>query len=561
MTQLSSARIAAITTALVGTVILTGCSKEALTPLVREYAAQARYVDVEANFCTSPPSQVRQKIKYLFVLDHSQSNQPGFPNPLTPNDVASTDAQGSRRYGPLAQFISNLVPDPYNLTYFDIIDFNDQAYYPNGMTGAFDNDSANFLNNLKTDWIGSGNSGNPVPHDKGFTNYQAALQLAYKLIQADAQNESADPARPIVTTTYQIVFVSDGIPVISSPPGSPSPTTLQTFSGDIAPNINSILNLKNDPVLSPFIAGISLNTAYYYQNVEVPDAESLLQQMANAGNGQYLQVGTSSSIFYQAFAPPSRRIRYNLADTWVENKNAVWWDNGQLLSDSDGDGLPDLIEDQLHSNSLAADSDGNGVSDLVEYRTKGKPCKDARCSPAGRDQYSICDGFQPSTDGSGNVHFPSTTQKGLNDCENFVLGGLQNSVDSNGDFIPDFLSFRNLVPFIAGTTGGQADPFADGMSNYQKIKLGLPISVSKSKILDFLTRQSALEHVDSDQADLDCYKLTTRRVGVSGPGNTIKISVIQNTALIDDKPIMVSAERKLDVQSFSKITFDRKDFQ
>ena len=66
------------------------CGKESLQPLEYLLGVKLGYVNVDARFCTSPRSPGKQKIKYLFILDHSQSNQPGFPNPLTPTDVIAT---------------------------------------------------------------------------------------------------------------------------------------------------------------------------------------------------------------------------------------------------------------------------------------------------------------------------------------------------------------------------------------------------------------------------------------------------------------------------------------
>src|SRR5689334_4242714 len=69
-----------------------------------------RYINVDATFCTSGRYFGSEKVKYLFILDHSSSNQPGFP--LSPNDVTGTDPLGARRYGVLAYFISQLNSQP-----------------------------------------------------------------------------------------------------------------------------------------------------------------------------------------------------------------------------------------------------------------------------------------------------------------------------------------------------------------------------------------------------------------------------------------------------------------
>jgi hypothetical protein len=524
-------------------IALVGCTAQELVPLGRNTFTQLEYINIDAQFCTSPREVGKQKVKYVFILDHSQSNQPGFPNPLTPDDVSSTDPTGSRRYGPLVQFVSNLIPDPNNLTSFALIDFDDTAYQPQSMSG-FDSSAVDFVTTYATpDWIGRGTALAPNPIDQGFTNYQSALQMAYNLISTDAQNEALTQSSPVVSVTYQLIFVTDGVPTVATAPGSPSPTYTQTFLGDLSPIISSIIALKTDPLLAPYIGGISLNTVYYFPVAANVAAETLLGQMSNAGNGQFMEFNSAQSIAYQAFAPAIRNIKYNLADFWVENENVVGSDTGELVLDSDGDGIPDSVETALGSNPYSADSDGNGVSDLVEYRTKGAPCNDANCDPAHRDDYAICDGFSPSTDANGKVTFPSSSNDGLNDCEKFVLGADRTTFDSNNDFIPDFLSFKNSVPFISGTHGAFLSPFGDSINNYTKLKLGYPTNVSKQNLLNFQPRVNALSHVASTTADNECYHLTSQSVAVLQAGNSIKLSLIQNNSVIDNKTIMSTAAK------------------
>ena len=82
----------------------------------------------------------------------------------------------------------------------------------------------------------------------------------------------------------------------------------------------------------------------------------------------------------------------------MQNVNGLWWDDGRFMADTDGDGLPDLIEAQFGSDPSNPDSDGNGVSDFVEYKTKGNPCNDSLCRASKRDPYALCAGYGPVTD-------------------------------------------------------------------------------------------------------------------------------------------------------------------
>jgi hypothetical protein len=534
---------------------LAACRKDLLVPLTQKAPVSLEYIDVIAKFCTSDRSIARQKVKYLFILDHSRSNQPGIVDPNTPNDQTNTDPDGARRYGPMVQFLGNLIPDPNNLTYFSLIDFDTKAYAPQNIKG-FIQDPNTFINTyMKPDWIGGGSTVYPAPIDGGFTNYQAALKLALTTIKDDAELEALIPANPPVTIQYHLIFVTDGAPTVPNGSG----VTLQTFTTDIGPVVSDLMNVKNDPIFQSVVSGVSLNTAYYYRSTADAAAQTLLQQMSSAGNGQYMEFAASQGIMYQAFAPPARSIRMNLADLWIENQNVVAWEDGRLLPDMDADGLPDEIESKLGSNLQLADSDGNGVSDLVEYRTKGIPCKDSSCSGASRDPYAMCDGFSPVSDANGRVTFKATSNDGLNDCEKFVLGADRATFDSNGDFIPDRLAFVNGIPFMAGTSGAYLNPFGDALNHYSKLKIGLPVTISQKNLLNFVPRQNTLLHETSDSIDVECYRYTARKVAVMRAGDVIRVHLIQNHSIINNKPVLTTVSKSWKTGE-KTLSFERGDF-
>lgn len=537
--------------------LLGACSKEHLQPLQRSSLSTLEYATVDARFCTSAPTVARQKIKYLFLLDKSDSNQPGFPT--VSEDVSNTDSNGSRRYAPLVQFLRNLPADPAAASYFSMINFNDNGYYPKKKTfiQGFDPNEENFESVVVAEWVGVGTTISPQPLDRGYTNYVSALQLARNLIKADAQYEAGSIERPIVTSSYRIMFVSDGMPNVPAGRGASGIYT-QDFTRDIEPVIAQTLALKNDPVLGSYISEISLGTAYYFTGAQAPEAVALLQQMADAGNGQFMKFGAGENVMYGALAPPIRSIRNQLVDAFAENMNTVWWDDGRLLLDRDGDGLPDEVEQRSGSDPSAEDSDGNGVSDYVEYRLTGKPCQDSACGRSARNNYSVCDGFKPSVEASERVTFPDTDGDGLNDCEEFLLKSDSKKFDSNDDFIPDFTALRNGLAFIPGTSGALAQPQGDGISSYLKLKLGLPTTMAASKVLDYQRRATALDRVTAD-AGKECYHLRIDPLAVLGADNRIRVTLIENARVISDKPVMRIAEK-----SFAReplVTFSEGDFQ
>src|SRR5690606_7445253 len=142
------------------------------------------------------------------------------------------------------------------------------------------------------------------------------------------------------------------------------------------------------------------------------------------------------------FAIPVRISKFDLKEIWVTNVNTSWHDQ-TLKIDSDGDGLGDDFEKIIGSHPLLSDSDNNGVSDAVEYRVTGgmSACKNVDCSPAGADPYTTCRSLElPS--GSA-TRYGDQDRDFLNDCEEKLLGSDMNDPDTNKDYIPDHLAFKN----------------------------------------------------------------------------------------------------------------------
>ena len=325
--------------------------------------------------------------------------------------------------------------------------------------------------------------------------------------------------------------------------------------------MTEIMNLKKDSQLGPYVGNIAFNTAYYVGQGQAgdPNAVALLQQMAGAGNGLYMSLSGSQQIYYQQFSPAQTPIQNQVVDVYIENKNATWW-QGQLMQDSDGDGIPDAIELQLGSNPNAADSDGNGVSDLVEYKTKGVPCKATGCSQAGRDSFSICAGFSPSVDSNNNVTFAASTNDGLNDCEKYILGASSRVISSPGDMIPDYLALKAGISVLPGNpTVAQATPYADGFTDYQKLKLGLPIGLSAQDNLlnNFVTRTQSLTVSSTPDPQTLCYNLTASNISATAADNTMKVYLIQNSSVIQDNAFLRTAEGRLNNMS---VSFQPSDF-
>ena len=140
------------------------------------------------------------------------------------------------------------------------------------------------------------------------------------------------------------------------------------------------------------------------------------------------------------------------------NRNALAR-NGEVLIDSDGDGLSDAQEGEIGTDPTLVDTDFDGISDGVEVKMGLKPAVivDANGNPTG-ENIDIVKGCNYTTDEDGDR---------LNDCEERVLGTDSCITDSDGDGLPD------LAEFLGGSNPLIADDLADddrdGLANVGEI--------------------------------------------------------------------------------------------
>jgi hypothetical protein len=566
-------------------IFLSACSKEKLSPLEHLFIAPpVERTSVDVNFCTDPSQVVNSKLKYIVVLDHSASNinnykiDPTTGGPLLlPSgalDVRTefgTDPLKNSRYGDVAipgtllNFLANTPDnDPADPSvYFSLFTFS----------GSFNQWPTNntFTSNVqafedRVAWVKANFA------DQGSTNYLDVLRGVQSLIQADinsartcsAMSVTASPTaacpKPgrFVSSSYVIVFMSDGSPIVSV---SLNPLSVNRQpSRDVLGTVASIMGLQAN---SRFVDSINLFTVYYYQPANPdPFAAKLLQDMATLGNGVSYNVVSSSNIDYRRFTVPSRLIKFSLADIFVTNASITLSKEGGALLDTDMDGLDDAKEQSLGSAIDKADSDGNGVGDLVEVSVNnGKPCGEqnsaGQCSqgPATVSYRTGVCAALPNTSSGGVTTFRSSDPSGMNDCEKIVLnnaGGINNP-DSNADFIPDWLQFKNGVPFQIGTRSARDTQDLDGVSYYQKIKTSLPALTPYYSITNAKPSTYDMEII-SNSATQDCYKLSVLDLPISGDNNMVQVDVVLSSQLLQDRFLYRQGRKRFSGAS-RKLTF------
>lgn len=484
---------------------------------------------VEVNFCTQKAELVKTRIKYIFVLDKSRSNRENYPldadgepiYPIVADPSLGTDPAGDRRYPPLIQFLNNSpLNDEYR--YYSLINFSNDGRRVQGFTqdrAAFQTVVQSELDNLT---------------DEGATNYIDALEEVRALIDGDitAAKAASDP----ISSTYLVIFVSDGFPIMSIDRLRPDLIQVQS-SDQILQDVRNIVLLQQaEP---KYVDSINFFTGYYYVNGnEDPDARALLKDMAEkAGNGVAYEFGTGEVVDFSIFTVPPKLLKYNLSEILVSNVSTAWATDGTLQADSDMDGLADDDEQVLGSDSWLADSDANGVSDLVEYRVYGRPCASSSCSRSGARNYrsGVCSGFS----------FSDNDNDGLNNCEEAVIqnGGGINEFDSNGDMIPDGLALRSGIELKSGTSPANGDPDFDGVSNYQEIKTGMPVAVSNDQFTGATPYRYDLEVVSASGLQ-ECYRLRVYDVNTAGPNNLIRVHIVQTTPVILNRRLYQVAEKR-----------------
>ena len=112
--------------------------------------------------------------------------------------------------------------------------------------------------------------------DGGDTPYIAALSLAQSTLATDSDINSTAVNAPL----YYVIFLSDGYPTDAlNSDGSVNQTQVNK-------SISQLVNLAPGRV---FVSTV------YYGTINDPVASGLLQSMAQVGNGQFLNVDTSTT--------------------------------------------------------------------------------------------------------------------------------------------------------------------------------------------------------------------------------------------------------------------------
>ncbi|NVI98223.1 VWA domain-containing protein [Myxococcus sp. AM009] len=356
------------------------------------------------------------------------------------------------------------------------------------------------------------------------TDYQGALSYAYSLISSDINAVARSNPELLPRTRYVVVFLTDGTPYprcsatdnlsVYADPDNPDLTwadslvdfcnltnttdqidgfevgtdrnqNYQLFSyvrrlmelkdqhnvGDLRMHTVLLFNQEAVRACGPIcqdIYGVYPGVApAQYPEAAKKIAAWLLRRFADIGNGVYQEFNDTGEISnlglgaldYSSFA--SRNVMKTLM---VESLSSAPGDTSRVL-DSDGDGVPDAIDNSftLKTNTFVADSDGDCLDDGFESRREDQGFRAANHLDAR--------GCNPASPLTPNCVCRDTDGDGLSQFAEDYLRTRAGIVDSDGDGVPDGLEARwGLDPLENSVSGLDTD--GDGIPDAQELRAG-----------------------------------------------------------------------------------------
>jgi hypothetical protein len=474
-----------------------GCAKKEFDRLVPGLSLNIS--NSHADFCEPTITDVKATTFYIFIADSSASQ----------ND---NDRDGYLRFTPIFDFIlknQGLPDDRYSLMLFA-----DDASLKIPLKNHDD-----FTADITTFWE------QHQWEDIGFSNMASALNMVRTTLEQYALEHRFDEIKPYASV--QIILLSDGYPKIARDSKIPKTDLINIIKGQGADG--GLLGLANQSHLAPFFKSIKVHTAYYWGNYlggsgpsdipEDPENRALMKEMAEAGNGKFLEFKDGQMVDLSQFQQIEARLRKQLVSYYIIPEGVLWnEDKKNVVADFDHDGIADHIEVEIGSDFTKKDTDEDGVSDGVQLRTTQYPCRDSSCEVASRLD-PLCHSYLKP-----DYTIRDSDGDGLNDCEEFYLQSNKESVDTNRNFVADFdefllglnLSQENL---LVGDTDG------DKLSDLTELRKYLPLFIPNQNITSDKDLGMEYELIKTRQLNDGrfCYSLDVKKVPMSSSKNTFHL--------------------------------------
>ncbi|HEY8207115.1 MAG TPA: VWA domain-containing protein [Myxococcaceae bacterium] len=423
-----------------------------------------RAITVKGEFCTPSANDVVRPIKILIAMDASQS-------------MGVTDPNGTRANATV-QLLDSLPQDPEIYVAVMLFAGSTTVFLglpPDSGTAGSQFKSITSMDPLERQLIRQQilNFNSSAPN-RDSTDFVKAMADIYATLSDDIAITRADPAKAAYAarSRYSVIFLSDGHPTICQDDllvlGDSNACTrlrqLTDLAEDVRLNTVHVFNPTQplstvcDLTQPPGTCGAPTGCPSLIIN---QDAERLAT-MAALGGGDFRDFRNGEPINYLNFKFGQVRRAYQVKELVVANLSAPPG-SPDNAADSDSDGLTDAQEAQLRTNPRLKDTDGDGFSDGVEVFFAGRG---ATFNPT---VLVLPDG------GGGDPGCPPSLRRvdtdcdGLYDCDEHILSGNADLIDTDSDGIPDAIEWQHHTS--NATNDLQEDPDNDFLVNRQELKL------------------------------------------------------------------------------------------
>ncbi|MEZ4466782.1 MAG: VWA domain-containing protein [bacterium] len=537
---------------------------------------------IAGDLCTLPPSRRDFPLRVLFVVDASESMEvtdpPDPATGLTGREVAVATTW---------QRLLDQSPDQVKV---GIVRFSAQAQSRTPVDADGDGLPESYFS-ANRDQLATATEA--LRFTDRTTNFRNALDEAYVELRTEMLRADEESSQ---RTRYVVIFVSDGLPDESGGEAG------RNAADDLVAGVSALADLADLFDVGDF----SFHSVYLSTDEGVvldQPAQALLARMAEAGRGTYRSVPNGESVDFLHIDLTTLQRLFRLRSLVAINLNQATTSGqlpptpvpaiddsaykdldldarpscGDLLIDSDGDGLADLVEQRIGTNPLDPDTDQDGVGDRLEwrFRTSGlDPLDptDTGCFVPDRAEAGLCDdrdadGFCdcPDADADGRCDYADTDGDGLTDCEEVFFGSSQLVADTDADGLPDLVEQR--LGTSAVDADGPRDLDWDGTANGVELLTG-----GDPLCDDAATRsESALDVTVAEtgtQGASQCYRFRVGRITLlptrpnaeaDAPGNgQNRILLFAGEAAFDD-PGAFAAWRVACVEARYLLEGDRKD--
>ena len=501
-------------------------------------------LEIEGEVCTTESRDLSYPLRVLFVVDGSESMEVSDPpDPMT-------EERGRQRA--VRETWERLLDQSRGdlQSQIGVIRFSAQSEILTQTTG-----SSGRVYNFTKDPNKLLNATEKLAFTDRTTNYLNALDTIYSTLRQEAQNAmegmegegqgEGNGPEALSRSRYVVIFISDGLP---SDGANNNQGSLQQ---QVSLKISEILKLKE----RFGIGEIQLHTLFVSTEQGLlldRDAQALLQNMARLGKGSYrsfpqgerlnflhIELSRIKRIYSLKSLVPlmlnsvqsSEQIpsaaEEALSSTELQDLSPYYLDAnldesvscGEVMSDSDGDGLADLFEYRLGTDPLHKDSDRDGLNDRIEWQQRRSglsplDSQDAQCVPllpvetdpscTDENQDGFCDCEDADQDGICDVE--DYDGDGLNDCEELFFGSSPLNADTDDDGLPDLAEFRFGSAVTQTEKGSDLD--WDGTEGLIEVLNGLDPLCDDASIRSRMAYARELEEIGHNEEDVQstCYR-------------------------------------------------------